>query len=114
MFICCSNCLFIWAYQSLYIQCTMQMTKLDPTVINIPDGFLLPIKFDLGRSVHHIRRVVGVFTLHHKHWALLKKIPPGKYHLVVLVSQTNKQTKLIIYIEALRMTVELFLRLFFH
>lgn len=72
MFICCSNCLFIWAYQSLYIQCTMQMTKLDPTIMNRPDGFLLPIKFDLGRSVHHVRRVVGVFSLHHKHWALFK------------------------------------------
>lgn len=51
---------------------TMQRTKLDPTIMNRPDGFLLPLKFALGKSVHHIRRVVGVFTLQHKHCALFK------------------------------------------
>lgn len=55
-----------------------------------------------------------VFSRYSTNTGLSLKIPPEKYHLVVLVSLTNKQMKLIIYIDVLRMTVELFLRLFFH
>lgn len=89
MFICCSNCLCIWAYQSLYSGvCNNANDQIRSNDDEQTWWFPLAYKICFGKiSASH---QMSGWCFHFTAQTLGSlKIPPGKYHLVVLVSQTN-------------------------